>query len=95
MRGYTPEQEMILIARGVAEIADAVEAQGTPMTGHGVAYSRSLIRTVDAGTRGTSASEHHIPAPPVDRNWPPPPREVGVNRAGRPATLGRDPRSPS
>lgn len=46
------EQELILVARAVGEIATRLEQLGEPLTGVGVRYARRLVVAADAGTRG-------------------------------------------
>lgn len=56
MRSPNPEQELILVARAVGEIAARLEQHGEPLTGAGVGYTRRLVAAADAGTRGIDRS---------------------------------------
>jgi hypothetical protein len=73
MTGFTPEQELILVARGLVEIADGLAAEGTTFSGPGVAYARKLVADLDAGVRGVRESEQTPLAPLVRRASPPSP----------------------
>lgn len=73
------ERDLILLARGVAEVADTLALDGP-----GVKFARALTAAADAGQRGLSQEErearkpgavnlHDWPTPPP----PPPKRTVG------------------
>jgi hypothetical protein len=58
MSGFTPEQEMMLLARAVVEVADAVKwTNGGEPEGPGLAYARQLIAAADEGLRGLGTLE--------------------------------------
>lgn len=77
--GYTPEQELILVARGICEIAEALEAQGQTLTGPGVTYARSLDADAKQGTRGLLRSEQPPMGSGRETSWPEADKNAGFS----------------
>jgi hypothetical protein len=85
MPGLTLEQELVLIARGVAELAEALTGAGV-LEGHprpGIDFARGLRDAADAGLRGLSLEQQLAQRVPANgqKTWPtppPPPPKPGI-----------------